>query len=141
MVKTIRQNESSVISLDLGIPLSVSAPTYICVSVSSPYAGFEDLDPLNNASCLTIEPSIVIEDAFPNPVVDQFQTNVIVPQSGDATLELINTGGKVELSQSVSFDEGLNQILMNIGSLDAGMYFMVLTIDEERFVQRILKVN
>ncbi|NQZ79107.1 MAG: PKD domain-containing protein, partial [Ekhidna sp.] len=99
---------STSFSLNVGIPLDISEPAYFCVSLASPFMGFEDSNPFNNEKCLTIAPQVKIENPYPNPVRDEFVLKVIIPQDEVIKLTLLNSAGKLETEKVTEAMEGLS---------------------------------
>jgi PKD repeat protein len=132
--------ESSLLSLDVGVRLDGSSGNYLCATLNSQYLGFDDVNPIDNEKCLTIEPEIVVEAPFPNPVRDEVRIKLIAPSSGDVKISLLNSAGKVEMISTQAAQEGLNNLFINLLDLSTGIYFIQIEIAGSTSVQRILKL-
>ncbi|MEO9870890.1 PKD domain-containing protein [Ekhidna sp.] len=132
--------QSSLIGLNVGIPLTVSEPSYFCVNLSSQYVNYPDIDPINNEKCLTIQPNIRVEDPFPNPVEDQFRMKVIAPEAGVATLTLMNSAGKIQTSEIYNTIEGLNNFFVEMASLNSGIYYVSIDVLGVTFRRKVIKL-
>ncbi|MEM6644028.1 MAG: PKD domain-containing protein [Bacteroidota bacterium] len=130
---------SKLVRLSAGIPLNVTQPTYFCVELTSQYANSPDLTPLNNEACLTINPSTILEDPFPNPVVDQLRAKLISPVATDSELELISATGKSEIKEKVAIEVGLNNIFIDMADLNPGIYFLSINVGGTFLKRKILK--
>ncbi|MEM7298047.1 MAG: PKD domain-containing protein, partial [Bacteroidota bacterium] len=106
--------ETRLVGLDIGIPLDLSQTAYFCVTLASQYEGYSDINPVNNEKCITIEPSIVIEDPFPNPVRDEFRLKLVTPSAGQVGIRVINSAGKLEMEESFDSISGLNNYFINM---------------------------
>lgn len=133
-------NESKLVSLNVGIPLTTSEPAYFCVSLASQYVDYPDIDPVNNEKCVTIEPNVRVEDPFPNPVTDQFRLKVIAPEDGMASLMLINSAGKVMKSNTYDSTEGLNNFFIEMSTLDPGIYHIVVELLGTTHKRKVIKL-
>ncbi|MEP5613666.1 MAG: PKD domain-containing protein [Cyclobacteriaceae bacterium] len=140
ITSVIGVGESELINLSIGVPLNVDQLSYLCVAVNSQYKGFDDNNPLDNEKCVAIQPKIVIEAPFPNPVRDQVRVRVVTPEVGAATLTLLNSAGKVEIARSVQTQEGLNNFFLDLKALTTGIYFIRVQTGETTSVQRIIKL-
>ncbi|WP_436515265.1 PKD domain-containing protein [Ekhidna sp. To15] len=131
---------TSLVSLNVGIPLTVSEPAYFCVKLSSQYVDYQDLEPVNNEKCLTIDPVIKVEDPFPNPVTNQFRLKLIVNESGTANLSLINSAGKVQIRKVENVSEGLNNFFIDMSLLDPGIYYVLVDIQGTIHRKKVIKL-
>ncbi len=131
---------SQLVNLNVGVPLSATELSYLCVSLNSQYKGFEDSNPLDNEKCLTIEPEIIVEAPFPNPVRDQVRVRLVAPNGGKTTITLLNSAGKVELRTQPETEEGLNNFFLDLKGLTTGVYFIRMEIEGIISVQRIVKL-
>lgn len=127
------------VGLDVGIPLTVSQTSYFCVTLASQYSGYDDVDPLNNEKCLTVEPQITVEDPYPNPVTDQFRVRVVVPEEQSVNVTLINSAGKIETEQSFAGDIGLNSYFIDMSALNPGIYFVNIEVGNQTFRRKVIK--
>lgn len=132
--------ESSLVSLNVGIPLTVSEPSYFCVNLSSQYINYPDLQPVNNEKCITIDPIIEVQDPFPNPVMDQFRLKVIVNEESTANISIINSAGKVEVVNVQSVSEGLNNFFIDMSILNPGIYFVVVDVNGSSHKKKVIKL-
>ncbi|WP_421763177.1 PKD domain-containing protein [Ekhidna sp.] len=132
--------ETTLVSLNVGIPLVTSEPAYFCVSLSSPYVDYEDLNPIDNEKCLTIQPKVRVEDPFPNPVSDEFRLKVIVPNEGAVKLTLLNSAGKIQTERIYSASTGLNNFIFDMSLLDPGIYYITVDVNGELTQRKVIKL-
>ncbi|MEP1094448.1 MAG: PKD domain-containing protein [Cyclobacteriaceae bacterium] len=140
ITSVIDVGESELVNLSIGVPLNVDQLSYLCVTLNSQYKGFDDNNPLDNEKCIAIQPKVVVEAPFPNPVRDQVRVRVVTPEVGSATLTLLNSAGKVEIEKSVQTQEGLNNFFVDLKILTTGIYFIRVQTGEITSVQRIIKL-
>lgn len=131
---------TNLVSLNVGIPLTISEPAYFCVKLSSQYADYPDFEPVNNEKCITIDPITKVEDPFPNPVTDQFRLKLIVNESGSANISLINSAGKVQISKSENVMEGLNNFFIDMSLLDPGIYYVLVEVQGTTHRKKVIKL-
>ena len=131
--------ETELVTLNVGIPLTVSEPSYFCVRLNSQYVDFPDVNPINNEKCLTIQPSVMVEDPFPNPVSDQFRLKVVLPSSDMVDVTVINSAGKIHKNEQFNAEGGLNNFFIDVSTLNPGIYFVKATVGEQSFIKRVLK--
>ncbi|WP_373511948.1 choice-of-anchor Q domain-containing protein, partial [Persicitalea sp.] len=62
--------------------------------------------------------------AFPNPVQDAMTLEVMAPNAGAATFEVLDLTGRPRQSRTENLVEGLNQVEFRLGTLPTGMYFI-----------------
>lgn len=77
--------------------------------------------------------------AYPNPVQDEVMLEVLAPQSGQATFQVLDLTGKTHQSRSESLTEGLNEVAFRLGKLPAGIY-LIQAIDSQG-KQAAVRVN
>ncbi|MEQ8629778.1 PKD domain-containing protein [Ekhidna sp.] len=140
ILEFIGVGESSLVSLNVGIPMTVSEPSYFCVKLISQYTAFDDINPVNNEKCLTIQPAVQVEDPFPNPVSDQFRLKVVVPDDGAATLRLINSAGKIHKENLFEATTGLNNFFVDMSTLNPGIYYVTVDVLGYTFKRKVIKL-
>ncbi|MEP1034898.1 PKD domain-containing protein [Ekhidna sp.] len=140
IISFIDIGESRLVNLNVGIPLNISEPSYFCVKLSSQYSEYQDLDPVNNEKCITIEPVIKVEDPFPNPVRDQFRLKLIVNESGAANISLINSAGKIQINNVEPVSKGLNNFFIDMSLLDPGIYYVTVDVLGTTHKRKVIKL-
>ncbi|GHB58143.1 T9SS type A sorting domain-containing protein [Persicitalea jodogahamensis] len=66
--------------------------------------------------------------AFPNPVQDAVTLEVLAPNSGPATFEVLDLTGRTRQSRTETLVEGLNEVEFRLGTLPTGLY-LIRTVD------------
>ena len=136
----IENGDSKLVALNTGIPLALSQPSYFCVEISSQYSDYPDLTPIDNEKCINLEPSIIVEDPFPNPVTAQTRLKIISPLESETVIRVVSSSGKIEMEQVVGVAQGLNNFFIDMSSLNAGIYFILIDIDGSLFRKKLLKL-
>ncbi len=62
--------------------------------------------------------------AYPNPVQDAVTVELLAPQAGAATLDVVDMTGRTRQSRRESLVEGRNEVELRLGSLPAGVYLI-----------------
>jgi hypothetical protein len=62
--------------------------------------------------------------AFPNPVQDAMTLEVLAPNAGGGTFEVLDLTGRVRQSRQENLIEGLNEVEFRLGSLPTGIYLI-----------------
>lgn len=132
--------ETQLVGLNVGIPLALTQPSYFCVTLSSQYADYPDINPIDNEKCITLQPQVAVEDPFPNPVQGQFRMKVVVPEVTTATITLLNAAGKSQSQTSFTTIEGLNSFFVDMSTKDPGIYFIILEVMGQTFERKIIKI-
>ena len=132
--------ESQLVNLNVGVPLSVTELSFLCVSLNSQYQGYDDLNPIDNEKCINIQPRVTVEAPYPNPVEEELRVKLIVPANGDASVTLISPSGGVEFKTSRTMEEGLNNLFVNVRSLPSGIHFLKIEIAGTTSIQRTVKL-
>ncbi|MEQ6167654.1 PKD domain-containing protein [Ekhidna sp. MALMAid0563] len=140
ILEFIGVGESSLVSLNVGIPMTVSEPSYFCVKLISQYTAYDDINPVNNEKCLTMQPAVQVEDPFPNPVSNQFRLKVVVPDDGAATLRLINSAGKIHKENLFEATTGLNNFFVDMSTLNPGIYYVTVDVLGYTFKRKVIKL-
>lgn len=141
ILEFIDVGESSLVSLNLGIPIGPNSETsYLCVKLTSQYAGYEDINPIDNEKCLTLQPEIKVENPFPNPVKDRFRMKVIAPTDGQANLILINSAGKIQMDRVYNAKAGLNNFFVDMRALDPGIYYITIDVLGTLHKRKVIKL-
>ncbi|WP_462252212.1 PKD domain-containing protein [Ekhidna sp.] len=140
IVEFIDVGESTLVSLNVGIPLTVSEPSYFCVNLLSQYSNYPDIEPVNNEKCITIDPIIRLEDPFPNPVTDQFRLKLVLNEPSTASISLINSAGKIKLNQLRDVTDGLNNFFIDMSTLEPGIYYVLVDVQGKTLRKKVIKL-
>ena len=132
--------DSKLVNLDIGIPLTTTSLSYLCVTLNSQYQGYPDITPVDNEKCVAIQPKVVVEELFPNPVRDEVRMKLVVPEPSTAKISLLNSSGKVESSVVQDFGPGLNNVFIDLQTKNPGIYFIQVVINGATTVRRIVKL-
>ncbi len=62
--------------------------------------------------------------AYPNPVQDLVTLEVLAPQAGPATFEVLDLTGRARQSRQEILKEGLNEVEFRLGTLPTGIYLI-----------------
>ncbi len=62
--------------------------------------------------------------AYPNPVQDAVMVEVLSPNAGQGTFEVLDLTGRVRQSRTENLVEGLNEVEFRLGSLPTGIYLI-----------------
>lgn len=95
---------------------------------------------------VTVEPSLpsgIIQNVsqvemtlFPNPVVHEANVSVTLLKESQLQLSVFSVDGKIIRNQSVNATTGLNNLNMNLSDLNAGIYMMVLSDDNNKIATK-----
>lgn len=142
ILEFIGVGETSLVSLNAGIPLNISEPSYFCVKLISQYEELEylDINPINNEKCITLQPDVQVENPFPNPVRDQFRLKVVTPADGQVSLRLINATGKLQREETCQASAGLNNFFIDMSTLNPGIYFVTVNVLGNTFKRKVVKL-
>lgn len=75
---------------------------------------------------------------IPNPAREQTTINFVVPEAGNALLEVRNLMGQVMLTEQVDAVSGLNSFILNTASMASGVYYYSVTFDEQRLTRKMV---
>jgi hypothetical protein len=95
---------------------------------------------------VTVEPSLpsgIIQNVsqvemtlFPNPVVNEANVSVTLLKESQLQVSVFSVDGKIIRNQSVNATTGLNNLNMNLSDLNAGIYMMVLSDDNNKIATK-----
>ncbi len=92
-----------------------------------------------NSSILRHEAQVSV---YPNPFTDKVKFEVVVPQSGNGTLEVFNLfGQRVKTIFSGYFPSGINSYEMNLENLDQSNFIYQLTMDKNQVKGKFSRIN
>lgn len=95
----------------------------------------------NNLGCINFEPQIIVQDPFPNPVVETVRLNVVLPDVNDnVDIDFMNIYGEVLISESFTdITTGLNIFDIDVQRYQSGLYLVRIRYDGTEEVRRIRK--
>lgn len=122
------------------IQLGDETPGYICVEVINPN-GLPDADLSNNRKCISSATEFQILSIQPNPVKDNCVLNINMPVKGSASLELTSQSGQTVIQQEFpDLAKGFNSTTLHLGGLNNGVYTLLLLMNDETRVVKIVKL-
>ena len=62
--------------------------------------------------------------AYPNPVQDLVTVEILAPNAGAATFEVLDLTGRVRQTRKQELTEGLNEVEFRLGTLPTGVYLI-----------------
>jgi hypothetical protein len=78
--------------------------------------------------------------AYPNPVQDAVMVEVLAPNAGQGTFEVLDLTGRVRKSRTENLVEGLNEVEFRLGGLPTGIYFIkAMDMQNRQSVVRVSK--
>jgi PKD repeat protein len=98
---------------------------YICFEAPTVLGSYEDVNPYDNANCVSIEQSFSVFDPYPNPSQGQFFLPIVLPET--ASCELSVFGEKGELVWQRNFQnakKGLNLFQINASNYGQGVFLL-----------------
>jgi len=109
----------------------------ICISIVSAY---DDVVPDDNEECVSFSPTIILENPYPNPVGDEATIRLILPESNDVNLSIVNTAGKQMISESYpNLSTGLHVFRYDFSQFEKGIYLVTVKFQGKMVTKRILK--
>ncbi len=131
--------ERIVYQLEVEIPSNQDI-SYICTALESPHSEFEDVNPGNNEKCVDFTSEINVEPPSPNPTSTTTTIKVVLPDRMDITLVVTDMSGNIidEINYN-NLSKGLQNIEVDLTTLNKGMYLLQIIHDNGKEVQRIQK--
>lgn len=75
----------------------------------------------------------------PNPVSTTAHIEFVLPQGGDATIQLHDISGKLVTSKNTMLQDGLNSISLEMATYPAGIYFVTISHEDCVLMTKLLK--
>ncbi|MEP3388408.1 MAG: PKD domain-containing protein [Reichenbachiella sp.] len=117
---------------------------YTCITLLDRVEEFEDINIVNNESCINFNQQLIIENSYPNPVRStdtKIRFNMILPADGPVQIFLLNATGAVLYQETyMEAKAGLNSFFLDIYSFEQGMYFIKTVYDQNESTQRFVKM-
>ncbi len=76
---------------------------------------------------------------YPVPASDQLMLDLQLEKAGEGVLEVYDISGQLLLQQNVQFNDGLNQLPINIEKLKAGLYNLQINLDQFSISNQFIK--
>jgi len=108
----------------------------LCVALE-----FIDANPpvILDKNCLSLSNQEVIIEAYPNPTVDQINLSVVLPESGNVRITLIDRTGAVIMTDNYeAAQEGLNSYTIDATTYRSGLYLVKIETDNEEKVMKVV---
>lgn len=131
--------ESYNASLDLSFTTALlSNIRSVCITISDSTSG-EDINPVDNTTCLTFEGRREVLPPYPNPVTDLVTLPVILPAAEQTEYFLYDSFGKLVADSSLPMQRGLNLLRIPTDALEPGVYLIRVITGEGISTFRIIK--
>ena len=105
---------------------------YICVNVSF------DQTTEQFSSCITHTTEPIIDLVISNPATDDIGINLFSPIDQEVNVSLYNTEGVIVQDMIFNVSTGGNNLLINKGDFNSGMYFLKFDFNDSSIVQKII---
>lgn len=80
-------------------------------------------------------------EVYPNPVKDQINITYPCTSAGQLQITIKDVSGRTRYAESATCDQGGNvQYTVDASNLEAGMYFIELTLNDQHVVKKIVKL-
>ena len=100
---------------------------------------YSEVVSINNKS-LTEESILNITSVSPNPFEEKFTASFRMTSAKQVNFQLVNSSGQPVFSDVINATEGMNQYdFIDKQNLLPGIYFMVMTCDDQKISQKIIK--
>ncbi len=106
-------------------------------TVSSLRAGLKKLGDITCIATGIKESVSSFYSVFPNPTHNTVTINFNNESLSNLKLEIINTTGQIVYNSAI--DENRREITLNIETLDSGIYFLVISNHEKKYIQKLVK--
>ncbi|MDW3211705.1 MAG: PKD domain-containing protein [Reichenbachiella sp.] len=117
---------------------------YTCITLLDRVEEFEDINIVNNESCIDFNQQLIIENSYPNPVRStdtKIRFNMILPADGPVQIFLLDATGAILYQDTyMEAKAGLNSFFLDIYSFEQGMYFIKTVYDQNESTQRFVKM-
>ncbi|MBP7496105.1 MAG: PKD domain-containing protein [Bacteroidales bacterium] len=112
-------------------------PDYICFEAQMT----EDVNPDNNTKCFNFSEGFIVYEPYPNPVYNKLYLELIAPQSAMADIYIYNyKGAALGNFFSKRLNKGVNNIVLNIAELDAGIYLYRINFNNTYKIKKFIKL-
>jgi len=76
---------------------------------------------------------------WPNPVIDNVNITLTSDRSQNLSLRVVDLNGRVVRSQVVNVQKGMNQVTLNVNSLNKGLYVVQLIGENLNYKDKLIK--
>lgn len=110
-------------------------PEYVCVHLDPTD---EDETPENNDLCSIKDASFKIYNLWPNPVEDNMNFSILIPETDDLQIEVYDATGRRLIDNLISIDSGYHQLTLDCSDISNGKYQLRLTYGDEVLVSSFI---
>ena len=100
-------------------------------------SGTETLSRIETISCLT--GGFGVLDVYPNPTQDEVAISFEVTSRDQLKLTLVDVLGRSVSEQNITPDIGLNRAIIDMSTLPAAMYYIVLADGTQQSIEKVVK--
>jgi hypothetical protein len=103
------------------------------------FGDYEDVNPYDNTSCLSLENTVNVLEPYPNPSRKYVNFPVILPSGSHC--EMIMTGEKGDIVYQKEFqalNEGLNLIRLDLATFAQGIYLVNIKLNDFETTKKLI---
>lgn len=111
---------------------------YLCAEATYP-DGNADQTPLDNKSCVSVKPEIVVSGLFPNPATDVLSLDLIAPAASNLKIELVAyNGAQLGILVDEEIPVGYSHYDFDVSILESATYILKITYRQEEISRKFI---
>jgi PKD repeat protein len=93
------------------------------------------------ATAITSVNQITLQQAYPNPVINQLQVQLTSAQTADATVKLVDVLGQTALVANTRLIVGNNKLQLDMQNFAAGVYDLIIQTRDQHCTYKVVKAK
>ena len=135
LVLNLGPGESGARTLSFSISPGQFDFNFLCAEIIAE----KDIQQDNNKRCVNLDQSVYYFDPYPNPTSGMVQVDWIMVASGQARIRVYDAMGKKTYDWETDAHSGLNQAVLDLGFLTAGIYYISIDAAGAKKTMRLLR--
>jgi PKD repeat protein len=112
---------------------------YICFTAQKELGSYVDINPYDNAECVSIESLFTVMDPYPNPSRDYIFVPIVLPASDNCELTISSEKGEIVFRREYrNMAEGLNLFRVDLATYSKGLYLLNIRYQEAETTKKIV---
>ncbi len=105
------------------------------------YGPWSDLHYFTNMTLRTAQSDFSIASLYPNPASTVLNLTLSSEEKGDVMISVSNALGRTIMENTVNVEKGLNSHHLDIASLSAGYYYIIINKGKEKIIKKFIKLD
>jgi len=125
--------------IDFDVILDNKPINYLCFNLNMTFGDYEDVNPYDNTSCLSLENTVNVLEPYPNPSKEYVNLPIILPSGSNCVMTMTSEKGDIVYQKEFqALNEGLNLIRLDLATFAQGIYLVNIKLNDFETTKKVI---